>query len=248
VDRRARTDALPDARGDVAIRRPTAWTETEEWRRRSVQVQQSTRRCGRSPLISSAAPIGRGALQDQERILTNPQTRWRWEAGGTDRGQGPEGMITPFRGPLLDRARRAASSCMPRNLVDNESDRARRPTRVAALSSAGFASGTLTEIEVSSGPGRRADTVDAGLHRRDCPAGENDPGQTDSAEESFWSRQRLRSCCVAAGAPSPRYGVIQGRVGFSATTMTEVFGVYAVVLLSTTCVCGSLSDYIGRRR
>lgn len=52
---------------------------------------------------------------------------------------------------------------------------------------------------------------------------------------------------LAAGAPSPLYGVYQAEWGFSVTTLTEVFGVYAVVLLVTLLFCGSLSDYVGRR-
>jgi MFS family permease len=52
---------------------------------------------------------------------------------------------------------------------------------------------------------------------------------------------------LAAGAPSPLYRVYQAEWGFSATTLTEVFGVYALVLLVTLLFCGSLSDHVGRR-
>jgi MFS family permease len=52
----------------------------------------------------------------------------------------------------------------------------------------------------------------------------------------------------AAAAPSPLYGVYQARWRFSATTLTAVFAVYALVLLVTLLVFGSVSDYVGRRR
>ncbi len=51
-----------------------------------------------------------------------------------------------------------------------------------------------------------------------------------------------------AAAPSPLYGVYQAQWRFSATTLTAVFAVYALVLLVTLLVFGSLSDYLGRRR
>jgi MFS family permease len=52
----------------------------------------------------------------------------------------------------------------------------------------------------------------------------------------------------ASGAASPLYAVYQARWRFSATTLTAVFGVYALVLLVTLLVFGSVSDYLGRRR
>src|ERR1700691_3494477 len=52
----------------------------------------------------------------------------------------------------------------------------------------------------------------------------------------------------ASGAASPLYGVYQAQWRFSAITLTAVFGVYAVVLLVTLLVFGSVSDYLGRRR
>ena len=51
-----------------------------------------------------------------------------------------------------------------------------------------------------------------------------------------------------AAAPSPLYGVYQAQWRFSATTLTAVFAVYALVLLVTLLVFGSVSDYLGRRR
>ena len=52
---------------------------------------------------------------------------------------------------------------------------------------------------------------------------------------------------VGASAPSPFYPVLQAELGFSAGTMTTIFGVYALTLLATLLVTGSLSDHVGRR-
>jgi MFS family permease len=52
----------------------------------------------------------------------------------------------------------------------------------------------------------------------------------------------------AAGTPSPLYGIYRAQLRFSATTLTAVFAIYAVVLLLTLLVFGSVSDYLGRRR
>src|ERR1700691_898252 len=52
----------------------------------------------------------------------------------------------------------------------------------------------------------------------------------------------------AAGAPTPLYGVYQAQLRFSATTLTAIFASYALVLLLTLLVFGSVSDYLGRRR
>jgi MFS family permease len=52
----------------------------------------------------------------------------------------------------------------------------------------------------------------------------------------------------ASGAPSPLYDVYQAKWHFSTTRLTEVFAVYALILLVTLLFLGSLSDYLGRRR
>ena len=52
---------------------------------------------------------------------------------------------------------------------------------------------------------------------------------------------------LAASAPSPIYVVYQARFGFSATLLTVIFAVYAVALLASLLLFGSLSDQIGRR-
>ncbi len=51
----------------------------------------------------------------------------------------------------------------------------------------------------------------------------------------------------AAGAPSPLYVIYRAQLRFSTTTLTAVFAIYALVLLITLLVFGSVSDYLGRR-
>lgn len=52
---------------------------------------------------------------------------------------------------------------------------------------------------------------------------------------------------AGASAPSPFYPVLQRDIGFSSATLTAIFAVYAVALLLTLLVTGSLSDHLGRR-
>jgi MFS family permease len=52
---------------------------------------------------------------------------------------------------------------------------------------------------------------------------------------------------VAAAAPSPLLVVYQAEWGFPAWLLTLGFAIYAIALLITLLVCGSLSDHIGRR-
>jgi len=48
-------------------------------------------------------------------------------------------------------------------------------------------------------------------------------------------------------APTPLYPIYQAAWGFSALTVTEVFGIYALALLGSLLVIGRLSDHVGRR-
>jgi MFS transporter len=48
-------------------------------------------------------------------------------------------------------------------------------------------------------------------------------------------------------APTPLYVVYQAAWGFSPVTITVVFGIYALAVLTSLLWVGSLSDYIGRR-
>jgi MFS family permease len=52
---------------------------------------------------------------------------------------------------------------------------------------------------------------------------------------------------AASAAPTPLYRTYQQAWRFSDLTTTSVFGIYAVVLLSTLLATGRLSDHIGRR-
>ncbi len=52
---------------------------------------------------------------------------------------------------------------------------------------------------------------------------------------------------AASAAPTPLYRTYQQAWRFSDLTTTAVFGIYAVVLLSTLLVAGRLSDHVGRR-
>jgi MFS family permease len=55
------------------------------------------------------------------------------------------------------------------------------------------------------------------------------------------------SFLAGSSAPTPMYGLYQAAWGFSPIALTEVFAVYALAVLASLLVVGSLSDYIGRR-
>ena len=57
----------------------------------------------------------------------------------------------------------------------------------------------------------------------------------------------LVSLLASSSAPTPLYATYQARWGFSAVTITVIFGVYAVAVLASLLVFGSLSDHVGRR-
>ena len=52
---------------------------------------------------------------------------------------------------------------------------------------------------------------------------------------------------AGSSAPTPLYSVYQGEWGFSPITITTIFGVYALAVLTSLLIFGSLSDHIGRR-
>ncbi|MEJ7789523.1 MAG: MFS transporter [Thermoleophilaceae bacterium] len=65
---------------------------------------------------------------------------------------------------------------------------------------------------------------------------------------TFWFLAvTLGALLFASSAPSPLYVVYQDRFDFSTVTLTAVFAVYALALLLTLLVLGSISDHIGRR-
>lgn len=52
---------------------------------------------------------------------------------------------------------------------------------------------------------------------------------------------------ASSSAPTPLYATYQAEWGFSAITITVIFAVYAVAVLLSLLVFGSLSDHVGRR-
>ena len=85
--------------------------------------------------------------------------------------------------------------------------------------------------------GVRRETADAN-HRR----------VTMSRPASFWLMAGIWALGVfVATAPSPLYRVYQAQLGFSTITLTVIFAVYAIAVLVTLLVFGSVSDYVGRR-
>ena len=65
---------------------------------------------------------------------------------------------------------------------------------------------------------------------------------------SFWLLAAILGALLfASSVPSPLYVVYQAEWGFSAITLTSVFAVYALALLSALLVVGSISDHVGRR-
>jgi MFS family permease len=65
---------------------------------------------------------------------------------------------------------------------------------------------------------------------------------------AFWLLAvTLAALLFASSVPSPLYVIYQTEWDFSALTLTGVFAVYALALLSALLVTGSLSDHLGRR-
>jgi MFS family permease len=52
---------------------------------------------------------------------------------------------------------------------------------------------------------------------------------------------------ASSSAPTPLYAIYQAKWGFSEVTITLIFGVYAVAVLVSLLLFGSLSDHVGRR-
>ena len=71
---------------------------------------------------------------------------------------------------------------------------------------------------------------------------------TLSPRASFWAAAAFAFLAFAANtAASPLYRVYENQFRFSPTTLTLLFTVYIVVLLTTLLLFGSVSDYRGRR-
>jgi len=72
---------------------------------------------------------------------------------------------------------------------------------------------------------------------------------TLSRTRGFWLGTAVFFLVFAvAGAPAPLYGVYQAEWKFSAITLTAIFAIYALFLLMTLLIFGSVSDHLGRRR
>lgn len=81
------------------------------------------------------------------------------------------------------------------------------------------------------------------------PAGTPGPSGRLSRGQSFWLVGGILVLLLfSSSAPSPMYVLYQQRWHFSATMLTVVFGIYAVAVLVSLLVFGSLSDTLGRRR
>jgi len=69
-----------------------------------------------------------------------------------------------------------------------------------------------------------------------------------SATAAFYLQASIIVSFLAGSiAPTPLYGVYQAAWGFSPITITVVFGIYAVAVLSALLTAGALSDHVGRR-
>jgi MFS family permease len=55
------------------------------------------------------------------------------------------------------------------------------------------------------------------------------------------------SFLAGSSVPTPLYATYQAQWGFSALTVTVIFGIYAFVFLAALLTVGSLSDHVGRR-
>jgi MFS family permease len=92
-------------------------------------------------------------------------------------------------------------------------------------------------------------TAFKGFDRVTRAAGESARQAAQRRAAAFWLVAGvLFLLFFAAAAPSPLYGVYQAQWRFSAIMLTAVFAAYALLLLVTLLVFGSLSDYLGRRR
>jgi MFS family permease len=99
-------------------------------------------------------------------------------------------------------------------------------------------------------PGRLRSKTEAGpgLGRATRAAGRHVRRAALPRTGGFWLVAALLLLLFfVAAAPSPLYGIYQAEWRFSAITLTEIFAVYALLLLVTLLVFGSMSDYLGRR-
>ena len=74
------------------------------------------------------------------------------------------------------------------------------------------------------------------------------PTRTLSRTHTFWlTVAAYLALMVSASTPSPLYVVYQAKWHFPTSTLTVVFGVYALALLASLLTVGGLSDFVGRK-
>ena len=98
--------------------------------------------------------------------------------------------------------------------------------------------------------GRERASGSAERHRRPgCGLRGSIPGARRRRERRSGWWPGYSACCSSRRAHRRRCTASTGLSWrFSATTLTAVFAIYALVLLATLLVFGSVSDYLGRRR
>jgi MFS family permease len=72
-------------------------------------------------------------------------------------------------------------------------------------------------------------------------------GQLSDSAAFYLQLSIVVSLLAGSSAPTPLYATYQSAWGFTPITVTLVFGVYALAVLSALLTVGALSDYIGRR-
>ncbi len=102
---------------------------------------------------------------------------------------------------------------------------------------------TAQRVEPSRAPAAPPPT------RNDRAASEppRDPRRLSSAAAFALLVSIAISLLAGSSAPTPLYAIYQAQWGFSAITVTVVFGVYALAVLTALLVLGRLSDHVGRR-
>jgi predicted MFS family arabinose efflux permease len=110
------------------------------------------------------------------------------------------------------------------------------PGRVGKLAAASVASGVAP---VWAGRLPRTSIVAAAVPVR--------PRGLSSSAAFFLLASISVSFLAGSSAPTPIYPLYQAKWGFSSITVTVVFGIYALAVLSALLVAGRLSDNVGRR-
>ncbi len=78
-------------------------------------------------------------------------------------------------------------------------------------------------------------------------AGRRVPARLTGRPALYLLASLIVSLLAASAAPTPLYALYQQQWGFTAITVTIVFGVYAVAVLIALLIFGRLSDAIGRK-